>query len=239
MILTTIPAYIFSFRPSTHWSIAIQATCEPGREALIRATHNPVNCRHIDVLKQTLLSILLEPIHPLRWCCKNWLPIMRQLDKLQCGHCKTWKASFLVFSANCEQVIGYFNTDHSSNMPELQAPTNKLNLTLKQASKRLDLKRPHQLFRSWWSRFKKCPLLEFISQEPNLALEWQAALTKPLVIVVRAPYKKKAKLIFDGRLWHQGSEDPVCWIILSVTGKLVGKKNNISQLPRQNLGRKF
>jgi hypothetical protein len=72
-----------------------------------------------------------------------------------------------------------------------------------------------------------------------LALEWQAALTKPLVIVVRAPYKKKAKLIFDGRLWHQGSEDPVCWIILSVTGKLVGKKNNISQLPRQNLGRKF
>ena len=139
MILTTIQAYIFSFRPSTHWSIAIQATCEPGREALIRATHNPVNCRHIDVLKLTLLSILLEPIHRLRWPCKNWLPIMRQMDKL--GHCKIWKASFLVFSANCEQVIGYFSTDHSSNMSELHAPTNSTSLTLKQASKRLNLKR--------------------------------------------------------------------------------------------------
>ena len=125
-------------------------------------------------------------------------------------------------------------------MPELQAPTNKLNLTLKQASQRLDLKRPSILFRSWWPRYKQYPLLIFVSQEPNLALEWQAAMTKPLVIVASAPpHKNNAKLIFDGRLWHQGSEDPVCWIILSVTGKLVGKKNNISQLPRQNLGRKF
>jgi hypothetical protein len=30
MILTTILAYIFSYWPSTHWSIAIQATCKPG-----------------------------------------------------------------------------------------------------------------------------------------------------------------------------------------------------------------
>jgi len=124
-------------------------------------------------------------------------------------------------------------------MSELQTPTSKLNLTLKQASKRLDLKRPSQLFRSWWPRFIKCPLLEFISQEPNLALEWQTALTKPLVIVARAPYKKNAKLIFDGCLWHQGSKDPVCWILSPFTGKLEGKKDNISQLPVQNLGRKF
>jgi len=70
-------------------------------------------------------------------------------------------------------------------------------------------------------------------------VEWQAALTKPLVIVARAPHQRKAKLIFDGRLWHQGSEDPVCWILSSVTGKLVGIKDNISQLPLQSLGRKF
>jgi hypothetical protein len=73
----------------------------------------------------------------------------------------------------------------------------------------------------------------------KFGLGMASCLDQATVIVVRAPYKKKAKLIFDGRLWHQGSEDPVCWIILSVTGKLVGKKNNISQLPRQNLGRKF
>jgi len=53
------------------------------------------------------------------------------------------------------------------------------------------------------------------------------------------PIQKNAKLIFDGRLWHQGSEDPVCWILSPFTGKLVGKKDNISQLPVQNLGRKF
>jgi len=65
-------------------------------------------------------------------------------------------------------------------------------------------------------------------------------MTKPLVIVASAPpHKNNAKLIFDGRLWHQGSEDPVCWIISSVTGKLVSEKDNISQLPRQNLGKKF
>jgi len=71
-------------------------------------------------------------------------------------------------------------------------------------------------------------------------------LTKPLVIVARAPHQRKAKLIFDGRLWHQGSsssssssEGPVCWILSSVTGKLVGEKDNISQLPLQNMGRNF
>ena len=124
-------------------------------------------------------------------------------------------------------------------MSELQTTKNKLNLTLKQASQRLDLKRPHQLFWSWWPSYKQYPLLKFVSQEPDLAVKWQAALTKPLVIVARAPYKKNAELIFDGRLWHQGSEDPVCWILSPFTGKLVGQKDNISQLPVQNLGRKF
>jgi len=81
--------------------------------------------------------------------------------------------------------------------------------------------------------------LKFVSEEPDWAVEWQAALTKPLVIVARAPHQRKAKLIFDGRLWHQGSEDPVCWILSSVTGKLVDEKDNISQLPLQNMGRKF
>jgi hypothetical protein len=114
-------------------------------------------------------------------------------------------------------------------MSELQTSTNKLNLTLKQANQRLDLIGPCRLFPSWWPRFNKCPLLEFISQEPDLAVEWQAALTKPLVIVARAPYKNYAKLVFDGRLWHRGTpQDPVCWILLSVTGKLVGKKDNLS-----------
>jgi len=73
----------------------------------------------------------------------------------------------------------------------------------------LDLKSPHQLFRSWWPSYKQYPLLKFVSEEPDWAVEWQAALTKPLVIVARAPHQRKAKLIFDGRLWHQGSEDPV------------------------------
>ncbi len=137
------------------------------------------------------------------------------------------------------QVIVYFSTDHSSNMSELQTPTKSTSLTLKQASKRLDLKRAHRLWWSWWLRYKQYPLLEFILQEPNLSLEWQAALTKPLVIVYCAPYKKTAKIIFDGCLWHQGSEDPVGWILSSITGKLVGEKDNISQLPVQNLGRNF
>jgi hypothetical protein len=82
-------------------------------------------------------------------------------------------------------------------------------------------------------------LSEFISQEPKLAAEWQAALNKPLLVVSRAPYKKYAKLIFDGRLWHQGSEDPVCWILSSVTGKLLGKRDDISQLPVRNPGKNF
>ena len=124
-------------------------------------------------------------------------------------------------------------------MSELQKPTKKLNLTLKRASQKLDLKSPSTLFRSWWPRFKQYLLSEFISQEPKLAAEWQAALNKPLLVVARAPYKKYAKLIFDGRLWHQGSEDPVCWILSSVTGKLLGKRDDISQLPVRNLGKNF
>jgi hypothetical protein len=120
----------------------------------------------------------------------------------------------------------------------IQKPTRKLNLTLKWASQKLELKSPSRLFRSWWPRFKQYSLLEFMSQEPKLAAEWQAALDKPLLVVSHAPYKKYAKLIFDGRLWHRGPlQEPVCWIISSVTGKLLGKRDDISQLPVQNLGR--
>ncbi len=123
-------------------------------------------------------------------------------------------------------------------MSELQKPTNMSNLTLKRASQKLALKKPNRLFTSWWPSFKKHLLLDFISQEPNLAIEWQAALNKPLLIVARTPSKKDIKLIFDGRLWHRGGgggdddpQDPVCWIISSATGKLLSKKDNISQLP--------
>ncbi len=88
------------------------------------------------------------------------------------------------------------------------------------------------MFSSWWPRFKQNFLSEFISQEPKLAAEWQAALDKPQLVVSRAPSKKYARLIFDGRVWHPGApQEPVCWIILSVTGKLLGKKDKISQLP--------
>jgi len=55
------------------------------------------------------------------------------------GYC--WTALSLIFSANCAPVIAYFCTDRSSDMSELQAPTKKLNLTLKQTSQRLNLKR--------------------------------------------------------------------------------------------------
>jgi len=123
-------------------------------------------------------------------------------------------------------------------MSELQKLTNSTSLTLKQASKKLDLKGALRL----WPRFKKYLLLEFISQEQNLAVEWQAALNKPLVIVARALSKNYARLIFDSLLWHRGRgapQQPVCWIFLSVTGKLVGEKDDISRLPVQNLGRKF
>jgi hypothetical protein len=117
-------------------------------------------------------------------------------------------------------------------MSELQKPTNKLNLTLKRASLKLDLKSPCRLFKSWWPSFKQYLLLEFISQEPNLAVEWKAALDKPLLIVARAPSKRYVKLIFDGRLWHRSDpQDPVCWIISFITGKLLSEKNDISQLP--------
>jgi hypothetical protein len=125
-------------------------------------------------------------------------------------------------------------------MEELQKPTNKLNLTLKQATQKLDLKRPCKLFSSWWPRFKQYSLLEFISQEPNLAVEWQAALDKPLLVVACAPSKNYAKLIFDGPLWHHGDlQEPVCWIISSITGKLLGEKDDITQLLVRNLGNKF
>ncbi len=71
-------------------------------------------------------------------------------------------------------------------------------------------------------------------------MEWQAALDKPLLIVACAPSKNYARLIFDGRLWHWGAlQEPICWIILSITGKLLGKKDDISQLPVQKLGSKF
>jgi hypothetical protein len=74
--------------------------------------------------------------------------------------------------------------------------------------------------------------LEFISQEPKLAAEWQADLNKPLLIVARGVSKTYKKLIFDGRLWHCGAlQDPVCWIISSVTGKLLSEKENIYQMP--------
>jgi len=117
------------------------------------------------------------------------------------------------------------------------------NLTLKRASRKLALKKPNRLFKSWWPNFQHHLLLDFISQEPNLAIEWQAALNKPLLIVARNPPKKAVQLIFDGRLWHRGigasgsggngddPQDPVCWIISSATGQLLSEKDNISQLP--------
>jgi hypothetical protein len=46
--------------------------------------------------------------------------------------------------------------------------------------------------------------LDFIEQEPSLAIEWQAALNRPLLIVTRNPPKRAVQLAFDGRLWHRG-----------------------------------
>jgi len=131
------------------------------------------------------------------------------------------------------------------------------NLTLKRASQKLGLATPYRLFTSWWPSFKHYCLLDFIEQEPNLAIEWQAALSRPLLMVARTPPKKAVQLIFDGRLWHRGGiggdgssgkdndddddnqppppppppQDPVCWIILSATGKILSERDNISQLP--------
>jgi hypothetical protein len=90
---------------------------------------------------------------------------------------------------------------------------------------------------SWWTRFKKYLLLEFISKEQNLAIDWQAALNKPLVVVAHPLGKRYARLVFDGRLWYRGAQQqPVCWILSSITGRLTGEKDDISQLPVQNLG---
>jgi hypothetical protein len=117
-------------------------------------------------------------------------------------------------------------------------------LTLKRASQKLALKTPYRLLSSWWPSFKHVSLLDFIEQEPSLAIEWQAALNRPLLIATRNPPKRAVQLIFDGRLWHRGGgggigqeqsgddpPDPVCWIISSATGKLLSEKDNISQLP--------
>ena len=133
------------------------------------------------------------------------------------------------------------------------------NLTLKRASQKLGLATPYRLLSSWWPSFKHYCLLDFIEQEPSLAIEWQAALNRPLLIVTRNPPKRAVQLAFDGRLWHRGigasgigggaSEqdkdddddnptsppppppDPVCWIISSATGKILSEKDSISQLP--------
>jgi len=135
--------------------------------------------------------------------------------------------------------------------------TSASNLTLKRASQKLGLATPYRLLSSWWPSFKHYCLLDFIEQEPSLAIEWQAALNRPLLIVTRNPPKRAVQLAFDGRLWHRGigasgigggaSEqdkddddnptspppppDPVCWIISSATGKILSEKDSISQLP--------
>ena len=85
-----------------------------------------------------------------------------------------------------------------------EKPTNMPNLTLKRASQKLGLATPYRLLSSWWPSFKHYSLLDFIEQEPSLAIEWQAALNRPLLIVTRNPPKKAVQLIFDGRLWHRG-----------------------------------
>ena len=140
--------------------------------------------------------------------------------------------------------------------------TNASNLTLKRASQKLGLATPYRLLSSWWPSFKHYSLLDFIEQEPRLAIEWQAALNRPLLIITRNPPKKAVQLAFDGRLWHRGGSsggasqqdkdddkdnptsplcpwqmppppDPVCWIISSATGKILSEKDCISQLPRR------
>ena len=131
MILTTIQAYILTCLPSTHWWTSIPANCEPAPKAFIHA-NSLINWRRTDVLNPTRLWSLQNNI-PL-WSERWPITLGGQEDML--GHCKTWKALSLVFSANCVPVIVYFNTeDHSSNMSELQKPSNSTSLTLKQASK--------------------------------------------------------------------------------------------------------
>jgi len=78
------------------------------------------------------------------------------------------------------------------------------NLTLKRASQKLGLATPYRLLSPWWPSFKHYCLLDFIEQEPSLAIEWQAALNRPLLIVTRNPPKRAVQLAFDGRLWHRG-----------------------------------
>ncbi len=193
MILTTVQAYIFKYRPSTRWWIAIPATCEPGREALTRATVKSANCRLTDFSRPTALSILLEPIARWKRPCKNWLPILMRglLEKLQCGHCKIWKPSFLLFSAGCTSLIVYLPSDRSSVMSATTTEaTNALNLTLKRASQKLGLATPYRLLSSWstwsWSSStsKYCccvtQLAHFLPALPSG--EWARALEPTLAV---------------------------------------------------------
>ena len=136
------------------------------------------------------------------------------------------------------------------------------NLTLKRASQKLGLATPYRLLSPWWPSFKHYCLLDFIEQEPSLAIEWQAALDRPLLIVTRNPPKKAVQLAFDGRLWHRGAsgigggarnqdedkDDDICQRqsgVLVNNAKATGKDGNgnahcpgIEFLPRLRIGKR-
>ncbi len=115
-------------------------------------------CTLVEVFNSGPEPILLEPIARWKRPCKNWLPILmrgRLLEKLQCGHCKIWKPSFLLFSAGCTSLIVYLPSDRSSVMSAtMTEATNASNLTLKRASQKLGLATPYRLLSSWWPSFK-------------------------------------------------------------------------------------